>query len=144
MKLLDVNILIEAHREDAPKHSQMSEWLAAELKTYAGVGVSELVLSGFLRVVTHPKVFRDPTPLAQALEFVSDFRSRRAVRIAQPGTEHWAIFTDLLTRYDAMGNMIPDAYHAALAIEFDYDWISLDRGFSRCSLLKWQHPLDSN
>jgi len=144
MKLLDVNILIEAHREDAPKHSQMSEWLAAELKTYAGVGVSELVLSGFLRVVTHPKVFRDPTPLAQALEFVSDFRSRRAVRIAQPGTEHWAIFTDLLTRYDAMGNMIPDAYHAALAIEFDYDWISLDRGFSRYSLLKWQHPLDSN
>jgi predicted nucleic acid-binding protein len=43
-----------------------------------------------------------------------------------------------------MGNMIPDAYHAALAIEFDYDWISLDRGFSRYSLLKWQHPLDSN
>jgi hypothetical protein len=142
MKLIDVNILVEAHRSDAPRHDQIHSWLMEELKSYAGVGVSELVLSGFLRVVTHAKVFKEPTPLREALEFVEDFRSRRAVRIAQPGSEHWGIFTDLLQRYDAVGNLIPDAYHAALAIEFGYEWISLDRGFSRYSGLRWLHPLD--
>jgi toxin-antitoxin system PIN domain toxin len=142
MKLLDVNILVEAHRADAPRHEPLNEWLLRELKTYSGVGVSELVLSGFLRVVTHPKVFKEPTPLVEALEFIEDFRSRRAVRIAQPGAEHWGIFTDLLMRCDAVGNLIPDAYHAALAMEFGYEWISLDRGFSRYAGLRWRHPLD--
>jgi len=142
MKLLDVNILVEAHRADAPRHGLLNEWLLSELKTYSGVWVSELVLGGFLRVVTHPKVFKEPTPLVEALEFIEDFRSRRAVRIAQPGTEHWDIFTDLLTRHDAIGNLIPDAYHAALAMEFGYEWISLDRGFSRYAGLRWRHPLD--
>lgn len=144
MKLIDVNILVEAHRADAPRHDPISSWLMSELKTYSGVGVSELVLSGFLRVVTHPKVFKEPTPLAEAIAFVEDFRSRRAVRVTQPGSEHWGIFTDLLQRYDASGNLIPDAYHAALAMEFGYEWISLDRGFSRYRELRWRHPLDVN
>jgi toxin-antitoxin system PIN domain toxin len=142
MKLLDVNILVEAHRVDAPKHERIHSWLMAELKTYSGVGVSDLVLSGFLRVVTHSKVFKEPTPLEDALGFVEDFRSRRAVRIARPGSDHWGIFTDLLHRYEAVGNLIPDAFHAALAIEFGYEWISLDRGFSRYPELIWRHPLD--
>lgn len=142
MKLLDVNILIEAHREDATKHEEVSAWLLRELKGYAGVAVSELVLSGFLRVVTHPKVFKAPTPLADALEFVQDFRERRAVRIAAPGAEHWRIFTDLLSQYEATGNLIPDAYHAALAIEHGYEWVSLDRGFARYTILDWRHPFD--
>lgn len=142
MELLDVNILVEAHREDAPKHARIHPWLKAELKTYPGVGVSELVLSGFLRVVTHPKVFKEPTPLDAALSFVDDLRSRPALRIVQPGPEHWRIFADLLKRYEAKGNLIPDAYHAALALEFGYEWVSLDRGFSRYRELKWRHPLD--
>lgn len=142
MKLLDVNILVEAHRVDAPHHGAIREWLTQELKSYGGVGVSELVLSGFLRVVTHSRVFKEPTPLEQALDFVRDFRSRRAVRIAVNGPEHWAIFSDLLERYEARGNTVPDLYHAALAIEYGYDWVSLDRGFSRYHEVRWQHPLD--
>ncbi|MGB0333881.1 MAG: type II toxin-antitoxin system VapC family toxin [Opitutales bacterium] len=142
MKLLDVNILVEAHREDAPHHGAIRDWLAAEMKSYSGVGVSELVLSGFLRVVTHPRVFREPTPLAEAIEFVEDFRARGSVRIAVPGSEHWSIFVKLLSTFEATGNRIPDAYHAALAIEYGYEWASLDRGFARYAPLMWRHPLD--
>ncbi|MGJ8637795.1 MAG: type II toxin-antitoxin system VapC family toxin [Opitutaceae bacterium] len=142
MKLIDVNILVEAHRADAHRHKDISTWLIKELKTYSGVAVSELVLSGFLRIVTHPKIFKAPTPLAEALDFVEDIRNRRSVHIATPGTAHWKIFTDLLQRYEASGNHIPDAYHAALAIEGGYSWISLDRGFARYTNLDWQHPLD--
>lgn len=83
-------------------------------------------MTGFLWVVTHSKVFKEPTPLEEALAFIEDFRLRRAVRIARPGSDHWAIFTDLLSRYEAKGNLIPGAFRAALAVE----WISLDRGFA--------------
>ncbi|MEO0508249.1 MAG: type II toxin-antitoxin system VapC family toxin [Verrucomicrobiota bacterium] len=143
MNLLDVNILVEAHRIDAPKHEAIASWLANVLREPSGVVVSDLVLSGFLCVVTHPRVFREPTPLDKALDFVADFRTRPSVRLAVPGSRHWTIFTDLLTRYEAKGNRIPDVYHAALALEYGYYWVSLDRGFSRYSELRWVHPLDS-
>lgn len=49
---------------------------------------------------------------------------------------------NILSQYEATGNLIPDAYHAALAIEHGYEWISLDRGFARYKILDWRHPLD--
>ena len=76
MILLDVNILVSAHRADSDQHREIKSWLEAALSNPAGVAVSELVLSGCLRVITHPKIFKKPTPLAQALDFLEDFRSR--------------------------------------------------------------------
>ena len=142
MKLLDVNVLVQVHREDADLHSDMTAWLERALVEPVGVAVSELVLSGFLRVVTHPKIFRDPSPLAVAMEFVEDLRSREGVRVISPGHAHWGIFTDLCKRADARGNLVPDAYHAALALETGCEWITLDRGFGRYPGLRWRHPLD--
>jgi uncharacterized protein len=142
MILLDVNVLVHAHREDADQHVEIKAWLEATLQTPPGVAVSELVLSGCLRVITHPKVFKKPTPLASALEFLDDFRARKEVVLIGPGPDHWEIFTKLCRKADARGNLIPDAYHAALALEFGCEWISLDRGFARFPDLKWRHPLD--
>lgn len=142
MILLDVNVLVAAHREDAGQHKAIRNWLESELSSPTGVGVSELVLSGCLRVVTHPKVFRTPTPLAEAIAFVDDLRSRPEVRIYAPGADHWEIFTGLCRRADARGNLVPDAYHAAIAMELGCEWISLDRGFARFPGLRWRHPLD--
>lgn len=142
MILLDVNVLVAAHREDAENHKAIRNWLESELASPTGVGVSELVLSGCLRVVTHPKVFRTPTPLAEALAFVDDLRSRPEVRIYAPGADHWEIFTGLCQRADARGNLVPDAYHAALAMELGCEWVSLDRGFGRFPGLRSRHPLD--
>jgi toxin-antitoxin system PIN domain toxin len=141
MKLLDVNILVTAHREDADHHQQIRTWLETALSEPAGVAVSDLVLSGFLRVVTHPKIFRTPTPLNEALSFLSDFRSRSSVHIVKPGTSHWSIFTDLCRNADARSNLVPDAFHAALAIEYGLEWVTLDRGFSRYPGLHWSCPL---
>jgi len=142
VRLVDVNVLVAAHREDADQHGNVLAWLESELSSPSGLGCSELVLSGFLRVVTHPKVFRKPTPLAEALEFVEDLRSRPEVHLFAPGPDHWSIFTSLCRRADARGNLVPDAYHAALAIELGCEWVSLDRGFSRFPGLRWRHPLD--
>lgn len=142
MKLIDVNILVQAHRKDADRHQQIVEWLQTELTEPPGLAVSDLVLSGFLRVVTHPKIYMDPSPLDLAMEFVDRFRSHEAVSIVSPGASHWEIFRKLCGKAEARGNLVPDAYHAALAIETGCEWVSLDRGFSRYPGLRWVHPLE--
>ncbi len=142
MRLLDVNILAHAHREDSERHREIRKWLEWALDQPEGVAVSELVLSGCLRVVTHPKVFKKPTPLSVALDFVESFRKLESVRILAPGEKHWPLFTSLCRKAEARGNLIPDAYHAALAMETGCEWVTLDRGFARFAGLKLLHPLD--
>lgn len=142
MSLLDVNVLVQVHREDADFHGEMKAWLTRALNDPVGVACSDLVLSGFLRVVTHPKIFNIPSPLDVALEFAEDLRSRDKFFILSPGPAHWEIFTDLCLHSDARGNLVPDAYHAALAVEMGCQWVSLDRGFARYPDLRWCYPLD--
>ncbi len=142
MQLIDVNILVHAHRKDTDYHAAISKWVIQSLNQPAGIAVSELVLSGTLRIITHPKVFKEPTPLDKAIEFIEDFRSRPNTHILAPGENHWAIFIELCSKADARGNLVPDAYHAALALEYGCAWISLDRGFSRYPDLKFKHPLE--
>ena len=141
MRLLDVNILVHAHREDSERHLEIKEWLESALIEPEGVAVSELVVSGCLRVITHPKVFKQPTPLLRALEFMESLRGLEGVKILAPGEKHWAIFTGLCRDGDARGNLVPDAYHAALAIETGCEWVTLDRGFARFQGLRVVHPL---
>jgi toxin-antitoxin system PIN domain toxin len=140
--LLDVNVAVAAHREDAENHAKILQWLEAELASPSGVGLSDLVLSGCLRVITHPKIFRTPTPLQEALAFVEDLRVRPEIHLFAPGPDHWSIFSDMCQRVQARGNVVPDAYHAALAMEWGCEWVTLDRGFSRFPGLRWRHPLD--
>jgi len=60
--------------------------------------------------------------------------------IIQPGERHWDIFTRFCTEADARGNMVPDAWFAALAIEFGCEWITLDRDYARFPDLRWRLP----
>ena len=103
--------------------------------------MADLVLSGFLRVVTHPRVFQDPSPLEAALEFVSQIRARPNCVVLAPGERHWTIFEGLLGATRANGNLVPDAYFAALAIEHGADWVTTDRDYARFPGLRWRHPL---
>ena len=99
-------------------------------------------MSGFLRVVTHPKVFTRPTPLSQALAFCETLRSQPNAALLSPGPRHWGIFAGLCAGADARGNLIPDAYFAALAIETGSEWITTDGDYRRFRGLRVRHPLD--
>lgn len=141
MVLLDVNVLVYAHREDAEGHRGFREWLEGVVDADQAFGLADLVLSGFLRVVTHPRVFARPSPLPTALAFVDTLRGRpNCVRVS-PGARHWDIFVKLCRQASAKGNLVPDAYLAALAIESGGEWITTDRDYSRFPGLRWRHPL---
>ena len=135
-------MLVYAHRRDADRHADYRGWLERVLSADQAYGVADLVLSGFMRIVTHPKVFKQPTPLPQAAAFCAALRTRPNASLLSPGRRHWQIFTELCTEVGARGNLIPDAYLAAIAIETDSDWITTDRDYHRFPGLRVRHPLD--
>ena len=140
MILFDVNVLVYAHREDAPENKSHEEFLLQVIGGDEPFAVPDLVLSGFLRIVTHPRVFSPPTPIERALKFVDDLRGVYNFLSVNPGRRHWEIFTSLCRKAGARGNLIPDAYLAAVCIESGCELVTTDRGFSRFPGLKWRHP----
>jgi hypothetical protein len=144
MKLCDVNVLIYAHRSDtSAEHAEYAEWLTRLANGSAAFGVSENVLSGFVRIVTNPKVFKEPTPVDDALKFCHQLRNRPQACVLRPGDRNWSIFENICRELPARGKLVADAWHAALAIEYDCEWISTDGDFARFKTLKWSHPLQS-
>jgi uncharacterized protein len=141
MILPDVNVLVYAHRGDAPDHARYASWLEGMARGDEAFGLADLVLSGFLRVVTHPRIFTPPTPLEDALAFATALRERPNCVSVVPGPRHWDLFISLCRRSGAKGNLIPDTYLAALAIDSGSEWITTDRGFARFPGLRWRHPL---
>ncbi len=143
MKLFDINVLIYSHREDSEKHSQYKTYVEEVINSELPFGFSELAASGFVRIVTHPKIFKTPTPLANAFSFINKIRNRPNSVIISPGIRHWDIFQSLCSHVKARGNLIPDAYFAALAIESGCTWITTDRDYSRFPNLSLEYPFNS-
>jgi toxin-antitoxin system PIN domain toxin len=143
MLLVDVNILVYAHRMDTPNHAAYREWLEAVINGDQAYGMADIVLSSFLRIVTHPRIFNPPSEMLAALAFARQVRDQPNCVLIAPGPRHWDIFTTLCQISGVKGNLVPDAYLAALAIESGSEWMTTDRDYSRFARLKWQHPLDN-
>lgn len=142
MILFDVNVVVYATNADAVDHQRYREWFEQVLDGDAAFGVSDLVHSSYMRIVTNRKILPKPLTLEKAIAVTEQIRTRANCVAIQPGPRHWGIFIDLLTRANARGNLVPDAYLAALAIESGCDWISTDRDYARFPGLRWRHPFD--
>lgn len=142
MIAFDVNVLVYAHRAESERHAEYLSWLHSLLNGSEVFGVSDQVLAGFLRVVTHPKIFKRPTKLDSAVAAVESIRASMNFVSIGPGERHWAIFVRLCSDVRAKGNLISDAAHAAVAIENNCDWLSADRHFAAFKNLRYRHPLD--
>jgi len=138
--LPDVNILIQAFRTDATDHRACRGWLEGVVNGEARFGISPQVLSGVVRITTHPKVFARPSGLSEVIRFCDILISQPHGIIIQPGERHWDIFKRLCADADARGNLVPDAWFAALAIEAGCEWITLDRDYARFPGLRWRLP----
>ena len=134
-------MLVYSHREDTPDHGAYLKWLRNTVGSEAPYGISDLVLSGFLRVVTHPRVFRTPSPTKVALAFANALRGRPNAVPISPGPGHWDIFANLCKAAGVKGNLVADAYLAALAIEHGAELCSTDNDFGRFNRLRWRNPL---
>ena len=135
-----VNILAFAYREDAPYHARYKTWMQDLINSDAAYGMSDLVLSGFLRVVTHPRIFSVPSTIEGALAFVEEVSSLPNCVPITPGVRHWDIFARLCRSANTRGNLVPDAYFAALAIESGGEWVTTDGDYGRFPGLRWRRP----
>ncbi len=127
----DVNVLVAASRTDHPHHDSARQWLESALAaSEAGQRflLLPMVATGFLRLVTHPKVFEEPTPLAAALPFVEAIRSAPGVEWFALGSE-WEALVRLCAEHDLRGNHIPDAWIAAAVLVQGDHLATFDRGF---------------
>ncbi|MFZ5868704.1 MAG: type II toxin-antitoxin system VapC family toxin [Thermodesulfobacteriota bacterium] len=143
MILPDVNVLVQAFRFDSPDHQMCYAWLGNVVNGEARYGMSPHVLSGVIRVTTHPKVYVRPSSLDEVLRFCNILLGQPHCVVIQPGPRHWEIFTRLCIEADARGNLAPDAWFAALAIESGCEWITLDRDYARFAQLRWRVPRES-
>jgi len=141
MILPDVNVLVYAHRQDGPEYPRYRRWLEEVARSEEAFGLADIVLSGFLRIVTHPRIFSHPTPVDVAVRFAEALRALPNCVPVAPGPRHWSIFCRFCREANATGNRVPDAYLAALAVESGSEWITTDRGFGRFPGLRWRHPL---
>lgn len=142
MRCPDVNVLVYAFREDSADHHAYRDWLQKAMTDQEPIGISELVLSAVVRIVTNHRVFNQPSTIREALDFCGAVRSAPAAVPLRPGPRHWAIFERLCEEAKAKGNAVPDAYHAALAVEHGATWITTDRGFARFPTLDWRTPFE--
>jgi uncharacterized protein len=140
--LHDVNVLVYAYRADTEGHERYHQHLEEAILSPSSFGYSSIVLSGFIRVVTHPRVFAVPSLTGDAFDFADAIRGQPNAVELKPGARHWEIFESLCASAGTRGNLVADAYHAALAIEWGADWITTDRDFARFAGLRWKHPFD--
>jgi uncharacterized protein len=138
--LPDVNVLVQAFRGDASDHALCRGWLDAIINGDSRYGMSPQVLSAVIRVATHPNVFAKPSALEETIRFCNILLEQPQCAIIQPGQRHWPIFCRLCKEADARGNLVPDAWFAALAIEAGCEWITLDRDYARFPGLRWRTP----
>ncbi len=140
MILPDVNVLIYAFRSDSERHSEHKSWLESVINGASVYGISPQVLSGVVRICTHPRIFKRPSSRADAFAFCGALLEQPNANVIVPGERHWSIFGDLCEQSNAVGNLVPDAWFAALAIESGCEWITTDRDYARFPGLRWRVP----
>ncbi|GLW06271.1 ribonuclease VapC43 [Microtetraspora sp. NBRC 13810] len=141
MQLLDVNVLINAHREDADRHKDYLAFVGDLVNGEETYAVSDAVIAGFLRVVTNARI-PNPSPLDVALEFAERVRNQPHAVVLHAGRRHWEIFSRLCRETAATGKLVPDAYLAALAIEHGCEFVTCDGDFAKFKGLRSRHPLN--
>lgn len=143
MLIADVNVFVYAHRPESDRHDDYRSWLSEALTGDEPFGVAEPVLAEFMRIVTSPSVYTDPTPGPVALDFCRVVLTSSPASVpVRPGVRHWTLFDGLCRSVGASAAAVPDAYLAALAIEHGATWVTTRKTFAGFPGLRWRRPFD--
>ena len=138
----DVNVLIQALYPLHPRHAETRDWLAATIDR-GPFGLSENVLSAYVRIITNRRIFPQAPNADAAFRSLEPLRRHPHHVALRPGPRNHDLFAALCREHHLRGPDVADAYHAALAIEHHCRFASYDRGFARFRpKLDWVHPGD--
>ena len=140
MILPDGNVLLYAFRSDSTDHDRYHAWLDGVVNGREAYGMSPQALASMVRISTHPRIYARPNRVVEAFAFCDALTGQPNCQIVRPGSRHWTIFADLCRQARANGNLVQDAWFAALAIEHGCEWITTDRDFARFEGLRWRAP----
>ncbi len=141
MIIPDINLLLYAYDSSSPCHARAGAWWRSCLEGEEPVGLPHVVVCGFLRLVTSPRVFVNPLHLREAAGHVRAWLEQPPVQVLVPGPEHLSTLLHLLEALGTAGNLVSDAQIAALAIEYDAVLHTADADFIRFPGLRWFNPL---
>lgn len=139
--LPDINVLLAGFRTDHDHHRLAREFLERARRSSEVLGLSDVALSGVLRLATNVRVFVRPDTTEEVLDYL-DALLEPPGQLVRTGASHWPRFAELCRQLALRGNLIPDAYLAALALEQGAQLITFDRGFRRYLGLRWRCLLD--
>ncbi len=132
MIALDTNVLVYAHRAEMPLHGPAHERLRSLAEGSEPFALPLFVLGEFVRVVTHPRAFKPPTPLAVALEYLDRVLGSPSARLLTPGPSFPSLFAEACREGAAAGNLAFDAQLVAVCREHGVtELLTEDRDFSR-------------
>ncbi|HME04051.1 MAG TPA: type II toxin-antitoxin system VapC family toxin [Solirubrobacteraceae bacterium] len=140
MKLLDVNVVLAAHRDDHPDFQVARTWLQQTLDEGSPFAVVDLVAGAFLRITTNRRIFPIPTPLDAAFAYLKALRAQPTHIMLAPGAQHLGLLEQLCRSAEASGDLVADAQLAAIAVEHAAELVSFDRDFARFDALTWHKP----
>jgi toxin-antitoxin system PIN domain toxin len=141
MILPDVNLLIYAHHTRAAHHEKALRWWNGCLAGHEGVALAWIVILGFVRIATNPRVFERPMSVEDVLGRVEEWLTLPHVHMIHPAQTHFKTWSSLLKGLGTAGNLTTDAHLAALAIERGLILQTTDADFARFTGLKWENPI---
>ena len=142
MILVDANLLVYAVASPLAQHRAAGSWLHSRLTGHARVGLPWASILGFLRVVTNPRILREPVPMSDAWSTTSGWLQLPQVWVPEPTAAHAEVLGALLDGVSD-SQLVPDAHLAALAIEHGLTLCSTDGDFARFPTVRWENPLAS-
>ena len=141
MIAVDTNVLVYAHRQDLEFHATASRCLSGLAEGRAAWAIPWPCLHEFLAIVTHPRIYDPPSPLAAALEQVDAWLESPSLVLLAESEQHWLDLRQLLTASRVTGPRIHDARIAALCRQHGVRELwSADRDFGRFAGLSVVNP----
>jgi uncharacterized protein len=139
---VDSNLLIYSHRLEADwndaAYALVSE-LTQSLRPWA---IPFPCVHEFVRNVTDPRLYGNPTSLDRAFEQVKAWVDSPTLRLLGEGSEHLTLLADVAHAGRVRGAMIHDARIAAICLEHGVSELwTADRDFGRFPSLKTRNPL---
>jgi toxin-antitoxin system PIN domain toxin len=129
----DLNVLLAASRTDHPHHAVALDWLnraLAACEAGESLEILPMIAAGFLRLATHPKVFKLPMHIGDAVAFIDALLARPGVQMPEIGRE-WPTLRQLARAHDLVANDLTDAWIAAAVRTLGSHLVTFDRGFRR-------------